>query len=275
MTAILPAYLLPSSPNPDVQRYGLFKVANGPFDMPVPQAAEGGVQYQTPLCTLPYGYDVTCPPGSLTLTDQLGLVVGTPFMVVSDTLCGTLGHTEAEWQDYVTQRLYAGEQAAVEMIFSNQANGQSPGLANNTNVTNLGTASSISGGIDALESWLYARYGPAGVLHIPISANSAVYSDFHILRDTDGILYTPMGTKVSFGNYSGNGPTGTAPATGHTTFYITGQVSIWRQAQPFVSPYGASIDKVTNQIRMFAERAYVMAFDCYSASIDVTIAGEP
>lgn len=275
MTAIYPPYLIPSSPNPDIQRYGLFKVATGPLDMPVSQVAEAGLEYQTPLCVLPYGYDVACPPGSLTLTDQLSTVIATPFMVVADTLCGTLGHTEAEWQEYVLKRLYAGEQATVERIFSNSANGESPGLANNPNNVDLGTASSISDAIDQLESWLYARYGPAGVLHIPIAANSAVYSDFHILRDTDGVLYTPMGTKVSFGNYSGNAPGGGAPATGHTTFYITGQVAIWRQGDPFVSPYGASIDKVTNQIRMFAERAYVIAFDCYVASIDVDLSGEP
>lgn len=273
MTALLPPWLLPSSPNPDIQRYGLFKVATGPLALPVPQAGEGGIQYQTPLCVLPNGYDVDCTPDAKVLTDQLGLVVGTPFVVIADTLCGTLGHTEAEWNEYVLQRLYAGEQATVERIFSNGDNGEAPSLANNPDVVDLGAAASISDAIGQLESWLYAQYGPAGILHIPILANSAVYKDFHILRDTDGILYTPMGTKVSFGNYSGDTPGGDAPADGHTTFYITGQVAIWRAATPFVSPYGASIDKVTNQIRMYAEREYVLAFDCYVAAIDVDLTG--
>lgn len=276
MAAVIPPVLLPGSPFPDVPRYGLFTVVP-PRDLPSDKAGAGGIEYQTPVAVLPYGYAVACPtPDNLTLTDQLDTNVSLPFVVVSDTLCGTLGHSEAEWQDYVLRRLYMGEQAIVENMFSLGLNEMAPSLSNNTpNVTTLTAVTTISAAIDALEGWLYERYGPRGVLHIPISANSSVWSDFHILRDTDNILYTPMGTQVVFGNYAGDAPDGTEPDDGHSTFYITGQMAIWRASSPFVSPYGASIDKSTNQIRMFAEREYVLTYETFCAGIDVTISGEP
>ena len=271
MALTLPPVLLPTSPNPDEQRYGLFNVATGPLPLP-PHAGGGGVQYQSSLCTLPYGYTVKCVPDAKTLTHPIGLIVGAPFVVVADTLCGTLGHSESEWQQYVLDRLHAGEQAVVEAVFGQGLDGAAPSLANNSpNVTTLTAATTISAGIDALEAWLYAQYGPTGVLHIPIAANSAVYSDFHIFRDTGGVMRTPMGTKVSFGNYGNLLPDGSAPAAGHAAFYITGQTTIWRADQPFVSPYGASIDKTTNQLKMFAEREYVLAYECFAAGIDVTL----
>lgn len=276
MAAVIPPVLLPASPFPNTPRYGLFSVVP-PRDLPSDKAGAGGIEYQTAIAVLPSGYTVACPtPAGKTLTDQLNLDISTPFVVIADTLCGTLGHSEAEWNEFVLERLYAGEQAIVENMFSLGLNQMAPSLANNTpNVTTLAAVTTISAGIDALEAWLYARYGPRGVLHIPISANSAVYSDYHILRDTDGILYTPMGTQVVFGNYAGSGPDGTVPASGHTTFYITGQMAIWRAATPFVSPYGASIDKVTNQLKMYAEREYVLTYETFCAGVDVTIAGEP
>jgi hypothetical protein len=271
MATTIPPVLLPESPNANDQRYGLFEVANGPLDLP-PHAGAGGLVYQTSLCQVPYGYTVKCVPDAKTLTHQLGTVTGTPFVVVADTLCGTLGHNEAEWVNYVTDRLTAGEQLIVENIFGTGVFGEGPSLANNNpNATLLPIATNISGGIDALEAWLYAQYGPTGILHIPIMANSAVYSDFHIFRDTGGIMRTPMGTKVSFGNYGNLLPDGTAPTAGNAVFYITGQMSIWRAPDIFVSPYGPSIDKTTNQIKMFAEREYVMAYDCFVAGIQVPL----
>jgi hypothetical protein len=270
MVALLPPVLLPDSPFTNEQRYGLFKVAVGPLELE-PHAREGGLEYQTSICALPYGYEVKCVPDAKDFTHSLGLVTGAPFVVVADILCGTIGHSEAEWQTYILDRLNAGEQAVVEAIFGAGLVGAAPSLANDVDVVTLDPATTISAGLEALEAWLYAQYGPAGTLHIPIAANSSVYSDYHIFQDTGGIMRTPMGTRVSFGNYGNLLPDGSAPADGHAAFYITGQTAVWRASTPFVSPYGASIDKTTNQIRMFAEREYVVAYECFAAGIDVTL----
>lgn len=274
MALILPPVLLPASPMPDEQRYGLFKVAVGPLSLE-PHAAGGGLQYQTPIEQLPYGLASNCGPDNITFSGGLDTETATPFLTVADINCGVFGHTEAEWKSFLNDRLTAGEQAVVENIFSQGLFGQSPSLANNPNAVTLGPADTISAGIDELESWLYSKYGPTGVLHIPISANSAVYSDFHILKDTDGILRTPMGTKVVFGNYANLLPNGDDPDDGTVVFYITGQVAVYRADVPFFSPWAESINKSTNQLHLYAEREWVVIFegptDAEVAGVQVTL----
>ena len=72
-------------------------------------------------------------------------------------------------------------------------------------------------------------------------------------------------------NYSGDLPDGSAPASGHTTFYITGQVHIWRAGDVFLTPYEEALNLSTNQLIGFAEREYVIAYDCFVAGVDVTL----
>lgn len=271
MAAITPPVLLPADPNPNQQRYGLFNAANGPLELP-PHGRSGGIQYVTSLCSLPGGYEVNCLDdlAAKTFTDGLSTITGTPFVVIASELCGTLPFTEQEWNQFVTAKLQAGEQAVVESIFSTSDLGLSPGLANNPDAVQLTDATSISMAIGELEGWLYARYGPTGILHIPISAAAYVLTSDYVTRDSN-VWRTKSGTAVSFGNYAGQNTDGDDPDAGHTNFYITGQMSIWRSSDIFVSPWAFSIDRVTNQIRMYAEREYVVAFDCHVAAVDVTL----
>lgn len=273
MAAITPPVLLPADPNPNRQRYGLFNAANGPLELPV-HARSGGLQYVTSLCSLPGGYAVNCMDDLVakTFTDGLTTIVGTPFVVIASELCGTLPFNEAEWTQFVTAKLMAGEQAVVEQLFSGGTFGVSPSLTNNsTPATALTAATKIPAALGELEGWLYHRYGPTGIIHIPISDASWVLNSDFLVKDS-GAWRTKMGTAVSFGDYANLGPTGTAPAAGHSFWYITGQMSIWRtpDSDIFVSPWAQSIDKVTNQIRMYAEREYVVAYDCHVASVDIT-----
>lgn len=275
MVAIIPPVLLPGSPNVGAQRYGLFNVLNGPLELDI-HARGGGYAYTTELCELPYGYDQACPTPANVTADTQGLttIVATPFLVQTTLTCGAIGHTGQELTTMAFNRLRAGEQAAVENIFSQGLNGQSPSLANNNpNVTTLSAAASINEGIGKLEAWLYARYGPAGILHVPIYAAEYVFSDYHIMRDTGGVMRTPMGTAVSFGNYANLLPNGTAVAAGHAAFFITGQMTAWRASDNdvFISPWQNSVNKTTNQVTMIAEREYVLAYDCFAAGIDVTL----
>jgi hypothetical protein len=266
--------LLPADPNPNQQRYGLFNAANGPLELPV-HARNGGLQYTTNVCTLPGGYAINCTPGGVakTFTDGLSVITGNPFVVIAETLCGSIGYSEAEWNQFVFQKLQAGEQAIVEQIFSAGTFGVAPSLSNNTPAaSSAGASTSTAGAIGNLESWLYARYGPAGILHIPISDAARVFtSDF--VTNVGGVWRTKMGTAVSFGNYANTGPTGTAAAAGHSFWYITGQMSIWRtpDSEVFISPWDRSINTTTNQLKMYAEREYVVAFDCQVAYTDITL----
>lgn len=258
------------APSNTAPRYGLFAAANGPFELPA-HASGGGLEYETGLCLLPYGYAINCEdPATKTYTDGVDLITGDPFAVVLAKRCGTVGMTPERWTRFLMEGLLAGEQAAVESIFSDETFDQAPGLANATGVATLAAAANVIAGIGALEAWLAARYGPVGVIHIPAVAAHQVQSGGG-LRWDGSRWRTALGNIVSFGNYKGLTPAGAAPAAGHTTFYITGQVTIWRSGNVFLTPYGEAIDKATNQLYGFAEREYVIAYDCFVAGVDVTL----
>jgi len=266
-----PVYI-ETPPTPAVPRYGLFTVATGPLDLPV-HARNGGLQYQVATCELPDGYAVACTPATKTFDAGPATITGNPFVVLSTFTCGTVGMTEERARELVVARLKAGEQAAVEAIFSAQANGQSPGLSNNAAVVTLAAATTIPAAISALEDWLYSRYGLPGVIHAPASVGAWMMDHTQMIKDGQ-IWRTPLGTAVSFGNYAGTSAVGAAPAANHEFLYITGQVAVWRtpDSEIFVSPYGQTINRSTNQMFMVAEREYVVTFDCFVATIDATLA---
>lgn len=271
MAAVIPPVYLPANPTPGDRRYGLFDVAP-PQDLPNPKAGLGGLQYVTSRCDLPAGYQVQCSSASISADDGPSTITSLPFVVQAVQNCGTIGWTPEQWQAFIVDKLETGEQAVVERVFSEGTFAQAPSLANNsTAATDLGTAASIDEGLGKLESWLYAAYGPTGVIHVPMIAAPYVYSDYHVLKNSQA-WETQNRTKVSFGNYANKGPTGTAASAGTAYFYITGQVAAFRASDIFVSPWGASINKVTNQIQMMAEREWVVSYECYSAAVLVTLA---
>jgi hypothetical protein len=261
------------APTSTLPRYGLFSVANGPLPIPDQHAEGGGLEWETGLCELPYGYAIDCAdltPVAKTFDDGPTVVNADPFVLVSSLVCGSLGMDEARLRRVLGERLDAGAQGAIENIFSRELFGQAPGLATATGVATLTAAANIAAGIGALESWLYARYGPAGVIHIP-----AAYA--HQVQQTGGLRWdgrkwvTAMGTGVSFGNYAGTTPLDAAPAAGHTTFYITGQVTIWQSPNTFITPLEAALNISTNQVNGYAERIYLLGYDCFVAGVDVTL----
>jgi hypothetical protein len=262
------------APNPVVPRYGLFRVATGPLELPI-NARVGGLQYEISTCTLPIGYEVECQETHNTKVIESGVttVTGAPFVVYSAIRCDTVGLVN--WgPERVTKFLYdqlvAGEQATVENIISTGLVAQFPSLT--TGAVNLGAAQGPVQAVSMLESWLYARYGLPGVIHAPITA-AAYLSGSHVVyldgNSGSGIWRTDVGTAVSFGNYAGTGPTGQAG----NWLYITGQVAVWRTADSdlFVPPMGQVINRTTNVLTSVMEREYVVTFDCYSAAVQVTL----
>jgi hypothetical protein len=259
-------------PGPELLPYGLFKVAP-------PQAGDeemfvGGLVYQSPFCKQATGYDVNCPPGSknASLTGGYTNVSADPFVVLVGSECGALSGDENRSpdqysEDLVVLALRSQEQRRVERIFSTGANGQTPSLS--AGGTQLAAASNVVTGMQALEAAFADVYGLPAVVHVPIAASAMVMNAHLVDKDSAGIWRTAVGNAVSFGNYAGNNvSTGAAPAAGHTTLAITGQMSVWR-SDIFVSPWAESIDKATNQVHRFAERSYVVAYECPSLGVDV------
>ena len=265
------------APNPVVPRYGLFSVATGPLDIPI-QARSGGIQYQISVCDLPLTYEVNCQEEAETKLFENGVttVTGAPFVVYSAIQCSPVGLAnwgESAVRKYLFDQLVAGEQGVVERAFSTGAAGLSPSLQG---AVNLGSAQGPVQAVGMLESWLYARYGLPGVIHAPMLA-AAYFSGAHII-ERDGsaaapVWKTDVGTKVSFGDYAGTGPSGQVPAAGDTWLYITGQVAVWRtpDSEVLVPPMGQVINRSTNLLTTLMEREYVVTYDCYAAAVQVTL----
>lgn len=255
---------------PPLLPYGLFAAANGPLDLPE-HAIEGGLQFLTPFCGMPSGYDVACAPGSKAsaLTGAPTAVTGNPFVVLAGMECaamtGDINMSPDEYTSwFVLNKLFAGEQRIVESIFSRGLNGQAPGLSTAAGTTTVPTptADNLVNAIQALEAAFSATYGLRGVIHLPIKAVGQLMAGHLVERDGNK-WRTALGNVVSIGNYQGYGPGDVAPAdAAHRWIYMTGQTTVWRSPQPFVSPWAESIDKATNQIHRYAEREYVVAFEC-------------
>jgi hypothetical protein len=267
------------APNPVIPRYGLFAVATGPLEIPI-HARIGGLQYELSTCVLPVGYEVHCQADLDTKSFEgaIDTNIGYPFVVYAGITCGVVGL--ANWgqeriQKYLYEQLVAGEQATVESIFSTSGFGQTAGLANNAATVNLGTATDIVNAFSILEDWLYTRYGLPGVIHAPMEA-AAYIKNAHLVEQatpTDA-WKTPVGTKVSFGNYAGVNPTGGPPTSGSTWIYITGQVAIWRTPDSALLniPLGQVIDRSTNNVEILLEREYVVTYDCFVAGVETVLA---
>ena len=115
--------------------------------------------------------------------------------------------------------------------------------------------------------------GLPGVIHAP-ALSAPYFTGSHVVyKDSDRIWKTDFDTKVSFGNYAGEGPTGQAASSGTAWVYITGQVAVWRTPddQLFLPPLGQVINRSTNLIETIMEREYVISYDCYAAGVEVTL----
>jgi hypothetical protein len=275
MSANAREYVARPGPGSGVQPYGLFSVAN--METLPEHASVFGIEFQTPYCALPTGFVVNCPPGSKSsiTTGAYTTVTGDPFVVIAGMECGALtagspGQSPDEYtRDFVVEKLRAGEQRAVESIFSRGLFGQAPGLSTFAGTTTVPTPTldNFVNGVQALEAAYGAVYGLPGVLHVPLKAIGQLENG-HVIEKDGSRWVTASGTRVSIGNYQGYGPTDVAPAdAAHRWLYMTGPVTVFSQPEPFVSPWETSIDKTTNQIHRFAERTYIVTFECVSFAV--------
>jgi hypothetical protein len=278
--AVVTGRVYVDAPNPVVPRYGLFRAATGPLDLPL-NARNGGLQYQLNVCDLPDGYANQCQDAisgrTKNIDNPITTITADPFIVYSSIQCSPVGLMNLgrdKVQQYLYQQLVAGEQTRVENILGTNTFGISP---NFSTAVNLGNAQGPVRAIAMLEDWLYARYGLPGVIHAPMFASPYIMSAYTIERDgyiASGVWRTAAGTAVSFGFYGNLGPTGQVPAANDVWMYITGQVAIWRtpDSQLFIpEQMGQLINRSTNVFTIVMEREYVVSYDCYVAAVQCTM----
>lgn len=256
---IAPPQVVPA-PEPLGLRYGLLQVANGPLPLPTHGLA-GGVVYEPVSCGFARSYATLCHT-SESLSEKTFDPNETPitresFVVYASLACGSAGKTSMELEAKVRRRLANGEQSVAEAGMATiLAAGATPLVAPGVTLTDV---------VGELEQWLYgtdavpapadAQYGNVGYLHAsPRIAAHAMNADL-IVQD-GRLLRTRMGTVWVFG--------GGYPDDG--TIYVSGNVTVWRAPDVFVSPPQQLLNRTTNQYRLIAEREYAVSYDCVAAS---------
>lgn len=213
------------------------------------------------------------PPAKTANVDQ-AFRGATPFTVYAEFECSPVGIPEAE--SIASDALDRVEQQQVEAAFwTGAAGGQAvvfPHLAANTEVvdgdivlqpvaTTAVTGTDVAHTLGVLEQELTDCYAGQGLIHVPRTALPTLAA-WNLIREVDGLLYTPAGNLIVVGGgYTGTGPDGAAPAAGTTWIYATGAAWGYR-SDVYVSRLRDSLDRSSNTIRMLAERTYVLGFEC-------------
>lgn len=254
--AIVPAPTVPA-PEPLGQRYGLLTAAAGPLDLPALGGYGGGVTYDPVSCGGAHRLDSAClapdpedrPVKIFDPADDW--VQAAPFVTYASLTCGSVGYGPGEAEAKVMRRLVNGEQSQVEQQLGEILETAAVAVA-------AGDPANLLHVVGSLEQWLYGGgageqgYGNVGYLHLPL--RFAAQSDLLGLRREDaagGRYRTKLGTVVVFGDYPDDG-----------SIFITGHVTLWRAAEPNVSPRNQVLNRTTNQLYMLAEREWAVAYDC-------------
>jgi hypothetical protein len=233
-------------------RYGLLTAANGPLTLP-DHGRAGGVTYEPVSCGFARMYPVDCttdPPAKV-FDPGDEWVAADPFIAYATYVCTPVGHTGADLEARVRQRLTNGEQTIAEA-------GLAAALEAAAETVSAPEPDHFRSVVGALEQWLYgldgAAYGNRGYLHAP--ARYATLAAFSGVLVADGPVYrTQLGTIWSFG--------GGYPDDGR--IWASGNTTVWRSTDIAIVPAGAALDRATNQYRLIAEREYAVAFDCVAA----------
>lgn len=260
---ITPPQVVPA-PEPRGLRYGLLQAANGPLDLPT-HGLSGGIVYEPVSCGFARTYPTLCHDdiriSPKEIDENEDPIERESFVAYASMVCGSAGKTGPDMEGRVRRRLTNGEQSVAEAgMAAILAAGV---IADGTALVAPGVT--LTDVVGELEQWLYgtdplplpadAQYGNVGYLHAsPRIAAHAMDAD--LLVPDGPLLRTRMGTVWVFG--------GGYPDDG--TIFISGNVTVWRSPDVFVSPTPQILNKTTNQYSLIAEREYAVTYDCVVAS---------
>lgn len=276
MSVIAP--LLIDPPPPPVRPYGLFDVALGPMPFPDEHVGNYGLIYVPDACQgdiFLYANDCPAVSGSKTFSPIDTPVTGTAFTVITSYTCGSIGYSFAEAEQRVRTRMALREQRAIEKrVWQGQLGGGS--VLGNINglfrgATNLGTAGCPTVGLQMLEQALADNAVVGGLIHARPGMSSHLTNKYAIYEGPGRIKRTVLGTPYSFGaGYDGSGPAGEAATTGTEWMYASGRVAIWQDPEVNVPPVAQTFDRTNNQVKVLAERGYVVTVECGVWAVNVT-----
>ena len=267
-------YLL-DTPPPPPRPYGLFDVALGPMQFPVPAAEGAGVIYVPDTCEDDvFLYAMNCPPvsGSKTFSTNESPVSGMPFAVITSYTCGTFGYTFEEVEQKVRTRMMLREQRAVERrIWQGSPLGGIGGIAGLfQSATTLTAASCPTEALSSLEQALADNGVLGGVIHARPYMAAQLSNNYLIYEGPGRLKRTALNTPYVFGQgYNGTGPAGQAVTATTEWMYATGRVMVWAN-EVHVPPLRETLDRSLNQQMALAERVFAVAIECGVWAIQVT-----
>lgn len=259
------------------RRYGLFSAAQ----MLTDESWEwrNGVVHDRPSagCAPTGGVWVEeCPPEApdpkVATSEATEANGGDPFAIYAGASCSPVGITAAEWDERAQTRLLAAEEWLVELVLQGNApvavapnfDGDQPADGGFTTPTlvSLGSEATAAGAMSAAEGFLAECYGGRGVIHVP-AAGIPFLADANQVVRNGGVLETQVGNLIAV---HGNNPA----SSGDITIWVTGAVTVRRSGVEMVGDFASSLDRQKNTVDRFAERAYVVTWDCCLASLTLS-----
>lgn len=211
------------------------------------------------------------------------------FALVAPYDCSTGGSLPlSEAWDLATERLTRSEIRSVERAFWTGLDSQGvtvrTSLGQNpdaVDLTPVAGAVSITDGVALLESWAGENMACAPIIHAArglgtyFAERNLVHADF---KDAAGVLrMTGTGSRVAIGGgYLVSGPMGDAPAAGEGWIYVTGSVKVTRGPvfhTPTRDDQAGAVDRLINDVTVYAERMVSIATECGIAAIKVKLCG--
>lgn len=247
---------------------------------------QGGIEYDLPTCADMFVISSDCLVQDIekpTEDGSLSTADGVPFTMVAAYKCATVGRIPDEAWEHAKDRLDRGEARTLERAFwtgvdveGNPLEQSLNGNADVVDLTPVGGAVSVTDGLAMLEGWAGINMPCSPVVHA--SRGIGVYlAERGLTEIYDGELISKgTGTLVSIGGgYLSTGPGGVVPDDGEAWFYITGGIRIIRGETFYTPPrgqLGSAVDRLQNDITIFAERTYAIEQDCVSAAVLVSLA---
>lgn len=190
-----------------------------------------------------------------------------PITIYAGAECSAPGWSWAEAREHARASLELGEQQALEAAVWRQLAERAVDLTPEAGPV------SVAQGVAALEGCLGESYGGRGVLHIPTGV-AALLGCCNILRESEPGLQTWAGNCAVIGaGYSreNTGPDGEPAEPGTAWLYISGPVEIRRGPVVMVpDEHRQAVNTRTNDLRVLAERTYVVGTTCTVCAIQVT-----
>ncbi len=206
-------------------------------------------------------------PAPKTPREGTALSFATPFTVVGSFQCSPVGRWN-DGKDRATDHLLAGEERAVELEMALGGVHSSQAFATDaTNITPTpGTPVTIAQGIALLELAAGSGFSGQGVLLMSRREALLGVSERAIQEPRSGDLQLVTGLRTpvaALAGYNGVvGPTGNAPA-GQAWLFAISRPRVWRSEVFYSNPLREnSLDTAQNNLTFFAERTYVVGWDC-------------